>query len=58
MNRQTIRHGNANQTKGAPKLRRIGAAKAFCDARLDLGRVTLSLADLVKESGLSAIAAK
>jgi len=46
------------QTKSASERRRIGAAEAFCDARLALGRVTLSLADLVKESGLSAIAAK
>lgn len=44
--------------KSALKPRRIGAAEAFCDARLALGHVTLSLADLVKESGLSAIAAK
>jgi len=46
------------QTKSASEPRRIGAAEAFCDARLALGRVTISLADLVKESGLSAIAAK
>jgi hypothetical protein len=39
-------------------LRRIGAAEAFIDARLGLGRVAFSLADLVKESGLSTIAAK
>jgi len=47
-----------NQTKRAQELRRIGAAQAFCEARLALGRVSLSLTDLVKESGLSAIAAK
>ncbi len=46
------------QTKSAQELRRIGAAEAFCDSRLALGRVTLSLSDLTKESGLSAIAAK
>lgn len=46
------------QTKSASEPRRIGAAEAFCDARLALGRVTISLADVVKESGLSAIAAK
>src|SRR5436190_2318756 len=46
------------QTKSAQELRRIGAAQAFCEARLALGRVTLSLTDLVKESELSAIAAK
>jgi len=38
--------------------RQIGAAEAFIDARLALGRVAFSLADLTKESGLSAIAAK
>lgn len=47
-----------NQAKSASGLRRIGAAETFCEARLALGRVTLSLSDLVKESGLSAIAAK
>src|SRR5205814_4847103 len=46
------------QTKSAQELRRIGAAQVFCEARLALGRVSLSLTDLVKESGLSAIAAK
>lgn len=44
--------------KHAQELRRIGAAETFIDARLALGRVAFSLADLVKESGLSAIAAK
>ncbi len=44
--------------KQSQELRRIGAAEAFIDARLALGRVAFSLADLVKESGLSAIAAK
>ncbi|MGD0207526.1 MAG: type IV toxin-antitoxin system AbiEi family antitoxin [Verrucomicrobiota bacterium] len=47
-----------NKAKNASELRLIGAAEAFCDARLALGRVTLALADLVKESGLSAVAAK
>lgn len=46
------------KTQSASEPRRIGAAEAFCDARLALGRVTISLADLIKESGLSAIAAK
>ena len=46
------------QTQKAQELRRIGAAEAFCEARLALGRVTLSLAELIRESGLSAIAAK
>jgi hypothetical protein len=47
-----------NKAKRAQELRRIGAAEAFCEARLALGRVTLSLAELIRESGLSAIAAK
>jgi hypothetical protein len=38
--------------------RRIGAAEAFIDKRLALGRVTFSVDELTKESGLSAIAAK
>src|ERR1700730_5610897 len=42
----------------AQTLRRIGAAEAFIDARMALGRVAFSLADLVKESGLSAVAAR
>ena len=46
------------RTKSAQELRRIGAAEAYCDSRLALGRVTLSLSDLTKESELSAIAAK
>jgi hypothetical protein len=40
------------------ELRRIGAAEAFIDERMALGRVAFSLADLTKETGLSAIAAK
>ena len=38
--------------------RHHGAAEAFIDARLALGHVTFSMDDLMKESGLSAIAAK
>jgi AbiEi antitoxin C-terminal domain len=38
--------------------RHIGAAEAFIDARMALGRVAFSLTDLVKESALSPIAAK
>lgn len=40
------------------KPRRSGAAEAYCDGRLAMGRVTLALSDLVKASGLSALAAK
>ena len=47
-----------NKPKGAQELRRIGAAEAFIDARMALGRVAFSLAALVEESGLSAIAAR
>ena len=38
--------------------RLIGAAEAFIEARVGLGRVTFSLQELTRESGLSAIAAK
>lgn len=38
--------------------RRIGAAEAFIDARMALGRASFSMNELVKESGLSPIAAK
>ena len=44
--------------KTAKTFRQIGAAEAFIDKRLALGRVTFSLDELMKESGLSAIAAK
>jgi hypothetical protein len=47
-----------NQPESVKEPRQIGAAEAFIDARLALGRVAFSLADLTKESGLSAIAAK
>jgi hypothetical protein len=40
------------------KVRRIGAASAFIDARLAAGSVAFPLRDLVKETGLSAAAAK
>jgi hypothetical protein len=46
------------KAKTAAKPRRTGAAEAFCDARLALGRVTLDLSDLIKASGLSPLAAK
>jgi hypothetical protein len=38
--------------------RNVGAAKAFIDKRLALGRAAFSLHELLEESGLSAIAAK
>ena len=40
------------------KVRRNGAAAAFIDARLAAGRVAFPLRDLVRETGLSATAAK
>jgi hypothetical protein len=40
------------------KIRRVGVAAAFVEARLAGGRVAFPLADLVKETGLSIIAAK
>lgn len=42
----------------AQKHRQIGAAEAFIEARMGLGRVSFSLGELMEESGLSAIAAK
>ncbi|MBN2266594.1 MAG: hypothetical protein JW775_12355 [Candidatus Aminicenantes bacterium] len=47
-----------NKAQITSKPRRSGAAEAFCDGRLAMGRVTLALVDLVKASGLSALAAK
>ena len=44
--------------KHAKALRQIGAAESFIEGRLSLGRVAFSLAELTRESGLSAIAAK
>jgi hypothetical protein len=38
--------------------RLIGAAEAFIEARMALGRVAFSFEELTKKSGLSAIAAK
>ncbi len=46
------------KTKRSQDNRLIGAAEAFIEARLALGRVAFSLEELTKESGLSAIAAK
>jgi len=46
------------KSKKVPARRQISAAEALCDARLSLGHVTLALDDLMKESGLSAIAAR
>lgn len=39
-------------------IRRIGAAEALIDSRLAMGRVAFSQADLIKETGLSVIAAR
>jgi len=47
-----------SKPKHAQEPRQIGAAEAFIDARMALGRVAFSLADLTAESGLSAVAAK
>ena len=44
--------------KKAQKIRRNGVAGEFVDAQMALGRAAFSLANLMKESGLSAIAAK
>ena len=44
--------------KSLQRTRLVGAAEAFIEARMGLGRVAFSLHELMKESGLSAIAAK
>ena len=44
--------------RSKPKSRLFGAADAFIDQRLALGRVAFPLADLVKETGLSVTAAR
>ena len=46
------------KSKRSQDSRLIGAAEAFIEARMALGRVAFSLEELAKESGLSAIAAK
>ena len=46
------------QAKANKTRRQVGAAEAFIDKRVSLGRVAFSLDELMKESGLSAIAAK
>jgi hypothetical protein len=47
-----------NKQGGPQKTRLVGAAEAFVDARLALGRVAFSLAELTEASGLSDVAAK
>lgn len=44
--------------KRVTRIRQHGAAEDFIDARMALGRVAFSIADLMGESGLSATAAK
>lgn len=44
--------------KTQQKARRIGAAESFVESQMALGRVAFALSDLLKESGLSEIAAK
>lgn len=50
--------GTMKRPRRSQETRLIGAADAFVDARMGLGRVAFSLDELTKESGLSAIAAK
>jgi hypothetical protein len=50
---QMIKEGHKGKSH-----RRVGAAEAFIDKRLALGHVAFSLHELIKDSGLSAIAAK
>ncbi len=48
----------SHEPQNARVIRRVGAADAFVDSRLALGQVAFSLAELMKETGLTAIAAK
>ncbi len=48
----------AQNRKHPSKHRHIGAAEAFIDSRIALGHVAFSLAELVKHSALSPVAAK
>ncbi|HPC61937.1 MAG TPA: type IV toxin-antitoxin system AbiEi family antitoxin [Verrucomicrobiota bacterium] len=50
--------GTMNMPKHSPESRRVGAAAAFVEARMALGRVAFSLEELLQGTGLSAIAAK
>ena len=46
------------KTKKTSKRQRIGGAETFYNIRLSLGHVTIALDDLMRETGLSALAAK
>ena len=50
--------GTMKKSKRSQDRRQVGAAVAFVEARMALGRVAFSLEELTKETGLSAIAAK
>ena len=47
-----------NASKNHEKLRQVGAAEAFINSRVALGHVAFSMNDLLKETGLSIIAAR
>jgi hypothetical protein len=40
-----------NQAKTVAEWRELSTAEAFCESRLDVGRVALSLSDLMKMLG-------
>jgi predicted transcriptional regulator of viral defense system len=54
----TLQYANEMMAENSGKTRLKGAAARFIDARLAGGRVAFPLADLVKETGLSATAAR
>lgn len=56
-NRWTVLYENKMDTPPEVKDRRVGAASAYVEARLAAGQVAFSLADLVRETQLSRIAA-
>jgi hypothetical protein len=54
----TLRGADDILEENSKKIQQNGGAAAFVDARLAAGNVAFPLADLVKETGLSAKAAK
>jgi hypothetical protein len=56
-NRWTVLYENKMDTSSEAKDRRVGAASAYVEARLAAGHVAFSLADMIRETGLSRIAA-
>lgn len=56
LNRLTVRY-ESKMKASRPEKRQVGAASAYVEARLAVGQIAFSLADLTRETGLSRIAA-